>query len=72
MFEKLPFNRTGIAIMVFGGSFAGVYLIWSACKFQNKKCRFLSPASPSTESPCLHRGPSRNVASGKKSISVAP
>ena len=30
------------------------------------------PASPSTESPCLHRGPSSNVASGKKSISVAP
>jgi len=40
MFEKIPFNPTGVAILVFGGSFMGAYLIWSAVKFQNKKHGF--------------------------------
>jgi hypothetical protein len=40
MWENLPFGKTSTGLMVFGGSFLGVYLIWFACQHQQKKHGF--------------------------------
>lgn len=37
MWEELPFNKTGVAIMVFGSLFAGVGAILFSCHHQQKK-----------------------------------
>lgn len=40
MWENLPFNKTGMAILVFGGSSLAVGLIVGACEHQQKKQGF--------------------------------
>eukprot|EP00388_Colpodella_angusta_P040499 GDKK01050382.1.p2 GENE.GDKK01050382.1~~GDKK01050382.1.p2 ORF type:complete len:111 (+),score=36.62 GDKK01050382.1:39-335(+) len=40
MWEDLPFNKTGMAILVFGGSSLAVGLIVGACEHQQKKQGF--------------------------------